>query len=104
MAKKKKEGIEHYNELYDYFKIHKDQYLMVDLACNDEVIIAVYLIGPDGKPKTVIETHPEMYEKQCVHYFKGVEVTRTELTIDENTIRELIRKLDLSPDIFKYPP
>jgi len=106
MAKRKKEGIERYNELYDYFKMHKDKYLMEELPGNgnNEVVIAVYLKGSDGKPKTVTVTHPETYQKQCVHYFHGVEVTRPELTIDGNTISELILKLDLSSDIFKNPP
>lgn len=104
MGKKKKEGINHYNELYDYFKAHKDQYSMVELPRNNEVVIAVYLLGPSGKPLKVTITHPEIHQKLCVHYFTGVEVTRPELTIDENTIRELILKLNLPPNIFKYPP
>ena len=100
----KKIGIERFKELYAYFGQHKDKYFLENLLCDDEPIIAVSLLGPSGKPLKVVKISPVLHEQLCRYIFKGIEVSRPDLTIDENTIKAVVRILLLPPDIFKYPP
>ncbi len=98
---REKEAIERYEDLYTYFAEHPGEYRMVRLQDD---IIGVYLIGPGGGSLTEIIMRPILHERICVYYFHGIEVVRPELTIDNNSIREIINKLHLPPGIFKYPP
>jgi len=102
MAKKKK--IELFSELYAYFAKHDKKYFMEELLDESMSIISVNLIGSSGEILRVVKLNPTEHEQLCKYIFRGVEVSRPELTIDQVTIKVLVKTLLLSPNIFKNPP
>lgn len=100
MAKKGK--IRCFQDLYDYFEGHKERYLLKRI--RGKSIIEVSLRDKDGNPVTIIKDYPTKHMQLAKYIFKGVEVSHSEATIDENTMKALVGTLGLDPNIFEYPP
>jgi hypothetical protein len=92
--------IERFEDLYAYLEKRPKEYRIESQGS----VKAVYLLGPSGNRLKETIPHPVIHQRLCVYYFDGIEVSRPQLTIPENTIAQLIDRLDLPRNIFRYPP
>jgi hypothetical protein len=97
----KEEKIRYFKDLYDYFERHKERYFLERIP--GKPIIEVTQIDKNGNPTTIMKDYPSKHIQLAKYIFKGIEVSR-QVTIDEDTMKAVIKTLDLDPNIFEHPP
>lgn len=89
-----------FQDLFDYFDKNTSRYSVTRKGETLEVC----LMGKSGETMYVCQVYPEWHEQLASYSFSEFEVTHSQLTIPEQTMKSLVQIIALSKDIFEYPP